>query len=73
MTEHEKLKAFFRDVMVNAFDGFDTDGGEAQELAESLGLAHWEKYDHEKHHALGSFEGDSGDDILILNLEAECP
>lgn len=36
--ENEKLKEFANYVMANSFDGRDTDGGDAQDEAERLGL-----------------------------------
>ena len=36
--ENEKLKQFANYVMANSFDGCDTDGGDAQDEAERLGL-----------------------------------
>jgi hypothetical protein len=63
------LSAFFREGIEISFDGGDWCGSDIQDKAEELGLIREEKYDPEKHSALGSFEGDSGDSIYIINDE----
>lgn len=68
--EREKrLRSFFHEGMSAAFNGCGWDGPEIQDRAEELGLAYWDKYDPEKHASLGSFEGEEGDNILIIEPE----
>jgi hypothetical protein len=64
------LSALFREGIGISFDGGDWCGSDIQDKAEELGLIREEKYDPEKHSALGSFDGDSGDSIYIINDDA---
>jgi hypothetical protein len=60
MHEIDRLRAFVAEVMQRAWEGYDLEGGEAEDLAKKHGLLREEPYDPDRH-GESEFEIEPGD------------